>query len=451
MLEHLYRYAQPSALRNDPEGSRLFLATSEDTAASPLFFQGAFAEPRLSADLLLALARVVHSRFHVPAAMLARIVALSDPVITCAADRLRLEGFSSCCSVYARVDFLPDALDGALLAHGTTNVDFNPEMRAALARIRERETVRLTVGAAEVELSAAAGTVVERKVALPLRWVRGFVEAQALQAAMTPRLQVSGAEARRFLRALPRQGTQGRPAWAAPSGGGLRLSQVSAKGAVRLAGVERLRLLEELARHAHTLRVYAAEGAESSVWELGLPHARFTLALSPEVWRGFSGEGQALSALAGGAGEEETRQVRGALRGQSRLDADTLARDTGLPPEAVRGALARLAAAGVVGFDLADGGYFHRELPFDLAKIEALQPRLRDARRLVAEGGVRIEAAGQGRTEAWVRGSGVEHRVRLTGEGARCSCPWYSKHAGERGPCKHVLAVQITLKGEDDD
>ena len=41
----------------------------------------------------------------------------------------------------------------------------------------------------------------------------------------------------------------------------------------------------------------------------------------------------------------------------------------------------------------------------------------------------------------------VEHRVRISDEDAKCSCPWYAKHQGERGPCKHVLAVQIVREG----
>jgi hypothetical protein len=40
-------------------------------------------------------------------------------------DVVRFEAFSSCCSTYARVDFLPAALDGERSGRGTTNVDFN--------------------------------------------------------------------------------------------------------------------------------------------------------------------------------------------------------------------------------------------------------------------------------------------------------------------------------------
>ncbi|WP_071605937.1 SWIM zinc finger family protein [Budvicia aquatica] len=28
------------------------------------------------------------------------------------------------------------------------------------------------------------------------------------------------------------------------------------------------------------------------------------------------------------------------------------------------------------------------------------------------------------------------------GNNQRCTCEWYGKHQGARGPCKHVLAVK---------
>ncbi len=83
-----------------------------------------------------------------------------------------------------------------------------------------------------------------------------------------------------------------------------------------------------------------------------------------------------------------------------------------------------------------------------MEKVEALQPRLLDARKLIGSGGVRIERndATTGQVEAAVRGTEVEHLVRLGPDGDRCTCPWYAKHRNERGPCKHILAVQITLE-----
>jgi hypothetical protein len=235
-----------------------------------------------------------------------------------------------------------------------------------------------------------------------------------------------------------------------PAGGGLRLSQVASKGAVRVGGLERLRVLEEIAHHARGLRVYAAPDGEANAWELLVDGARFHLVISPEVWRGFSGEGQVLHELADEPGQRAVQRVRKALHWEPRLEVERLSRECELDRGTIMGALARLGASGLVGFDLSERAYFHRELPFDLSLIEALQPRLRDARKLVDEDGVRIASRGEAGIEAWVKGTGVEHRVRLTPEGARCTCPWYSKHQGDRGPCKHVLAVQITTGDPDE-
>jgi predicted nucleic acid-binding Zn finger protein len=33
--------------------------------------------------------------------------------------------------------------------------------------------------------------------------------------------------------------------------------------------------------------------------------------------------------------------------------------------------------------------------------------------------------------------------VRVDPAGYTCSCPWWAKHGGSRGPCKHVLAVHV--------
>ena len=123
--------------------------------------------------------------------------------------------------------------------------------------------------------------------------------------------------------------------------------------------------------------------------------------------------------------------------------------------EDITAALGTLGSRGLVGYDLAEGAYFHRELPFDLAPVESLHPRLLDARRLVNEGGVRVVTRERGQdgeqAEALVRGTEVEHRVRIGPSGARCTCPWFSKYQGTRGPCKHVLAVQIVLSRDEID
>jgi len=58
----------------------------------------------------------------------------------------------------------------------------------------------------------------------------------------------------------------------------------------------------------------------------------------------------------------------------------------------------------------------------------------------------RIESAAAGAValsggEAHVTSGAKAYAVRL--DPPRCSCPWWSKHPGDRGPCKHLLAVQL--------
>jgi hypothetical protein len=242
-----------------------------------------------------------------------------------------------------------------------------------------------------------------------------------------------------------------RETYVVPSGRGLRLSQVAARDGVHVGGLERLRVLEHLAAGANRLRVYGDAVTGASAWELAYDDCRFHLVISPEVWRGFSGEGQALQAIAANQWEAALPAVRAQLKWQAVLDERELFRFGSGSDTAVRGALAALGAQGLVGFDLAEGAYFHRELPFDLSQIDKLHPRLRDARKLIAQNKVRIGASSATDVEVFVESGGVEHRVRLTGDAARCTCPWFAKHASSRGPCKHILAAQIHLEGLGDD
>lgn len=452
--EHVFRYPFPSRIERGGAAQTLRLATfREGPDASPFFFEGRLANPRRTAELLRAVMNVVQSRFHIPAAMLGRILAEADPVVTANDDRLRFEGFSACCGAYARLDLLADAFDGEVSGRGTTNVDFNQPMLAALARVKQTDDVSLAVGADQVVLKKHASDVVEKKVKLPVRWMRGFVEVQAVQSRMRHVHRIGGVHALKFFRSLPRMKTHRRATFVTKSGQGLRLSQVETRDGVRVGGLERLRVLETLARNAEELDVSADELTGASGWTLTFPDCRFHLVISPEVWRGFSGEGQALEELAG-ADEPALPRVQASLKWQSVIDRDELARATKLDPAAIDGALKMLGTRGLVGYDLAEEAYFHREMPFDISQVEKLQPRLIGARKLIEDEKISLQKKTKTSAQFQVAGSGVEHRVTIesgTEVSFKCTCPWYNKHGVERGPCKHILAARIVLEETDTD
>jgi hypothetical protein len=438
-----YRYDFASFVSQDVL-PRLSLATSAaDAISQPHFFEGRLLHPRLTAELLTAVHLVVGARYFVPANTLAKALAMADPVVTCAGGWLRFEGFSSCCSTYVRADLMPQAYDGQTVGKGTTNVDFNAPMRAALARVSDAGGLSLAVGRDALTLKSAHSEVVERKVKLPQRWLRGMVEVQSYQAGMRQRIEMSGIEALRLFRTLPKSSTSRTPLWLSRGTAGLHCTSLPVETGVRITDTTRLRALQPLLPRAKSLTIFADDAQQASAWVLDLGSARLTVVLSAEVWRGFSGEGQALLALlnaSGGPVEAALARLRAKLAWQANLDPALLARELSIDMPVLANALRVLGASGLVGFDVLEGRYFHRELPFDLSMVEDMHPRLADARALIEAGAVTVLQ--DQLLQANVQSGDVIHRVRDRDGTLQCTCPWYAKHKGSRGPCKHVLAAQ---------
>lgn len=443
-MQYAYRYAAPSSF-SEQGRPRLSLATADaGGAAYPYFFEGQLVRPRLVADLLTSVHSIVAARFFTPANTVAKAIALADPVVTSGGGLLRFEGFSSCCSAYVRADLLQEAYRGDVVGKGTTNVDFNEPMRAALARVRDDAGLEFSVGQQEFRLRSRAADVVERKVDLPTRWIRGMLEVQSYQAGMKRQFDVPAVEALRFFRTLPKASTSKTPLWIARGPTGLFATTRPVDNGVRVTDSSRLRVLHALLPFARSLSVFADDAHQANAWVVDFGDARLTLALSAEVWRGFSGEGQALWALMqadGGEVAATLTRIRAQLQWQAALEAPALARELKVEPVVVEDVLRVLGASGLAGYDVFMGSYFHRVLPFDLSMADDLHPRLVDAKALIESGAVKLVRAEP--FEADVASGDSAHRVReLDGE-LRCTCPWFAKHQGERGPCKHVLAAAV--------
>lgn len=434
-------YLAPSAM----SGRDVTLQTGtglgpDGTLTHPQFFNGFVEAPEQSARALLAVANVAATSYY------ERVdTSLLDPVVTADGERLRFESFSGCGGVYARLDILPAGLDGDLTQRGTTNVDVNPPLRRALGQVSGGAPMHLDVGPDALTVTTLDSKVVERKVKLPPRWVRGFAEAPVSAATQSLKVDISAAAARRFLRTLPRAARGG--SWAVASGDSLRLTARPSRDAVHLDGLGRLRELEPLLRHATRLRVYGPDPTGhpvASTWELVLDAARLTLTLSPELHRGFSGEGGVLDALSTTT-DEDAAAVLDLLAWLPGSDAQTIAFALEWTPDKAQDALVRLGTSGRVGYDLADGTYFHRELPFDPARADKDNPRLVAARKLIATGA--LDDRGE---VVLIARDGHYQQVRRSASGLSCTCQWWALYAGTRGPCKHVLAVRLAEQSQPD-
>jgi hypothetical protein len=433
-----YSYLGSSALA---EGDGLTLQTSGGPAAHPRFFTGFLTEPGGAAAGLLAVAEVARTRYFRPISP-----ASLDPVVTAGVDRLHFESFSGCCGVYARLDVLPAGIDGDVVAHGTTNVDVNLPLQRALTRVGRADPMHLAVGPDDLTVTTFDGPVVERKVPLPSRWLRGFAEAQVLTARFDPRADVAVAEGRALLNRLPAGDRS--VMWAIAAGRSLRITSRPTPGAVCLPGAGRLGALKPFLRHATALRVYGppvgpTSGPVASTWELSTPAMRLSLTLSPEPYRGFSGEGAVLESLATDEAADDADLISALLSWDPTIDVDALAAAAGIGTRRVRDALAQLGTAGRVGYDVAEGGYFHRTLPYAADVVATMNPRLAGARALAAAGAVTVTD-----DIAAVRSGEQIYHVRHVDGAFSCTCPWWAKHHGERGPCKHALAVRMVRVGE---
>lgn len=438
-VEVEYRYPRASSL----VGRDLALETWTPTAPDgQRFFAGFVMRAEVAAAALLSVAKVARHRYYTPMSMISAKIRAADPVVTCDGDRIRFESLSVCCGVYARFDLLSEGLDGVTEQTGTTNVDVNTPLRDALGRVGAGDPMHLDVGAGELRIRTMDDDEVERKVDLPSRWLKSFAEVASLTEGMQQRFTLSASAARSLVLNLPSSQSRGR-FWIEPRGSSARLTPRPTTRSVHLSAPERLHQpLDGVLRHATSLDVSGPEPdatePTASAWTMTLPGGRFSVVLSPDVSRAFSGEGTVLGALGDDIAADDAELVESQLSELHRARLTALTSSTGLDVDRCRRALSVLSAAGRVGFDVADGEYFDRVLPFEPAVLESMHPRLTAARQLVAGGAVSVYS-----DRAAVRSGDTAYELEAVDGRWRCTCAWEAAHHGTRGPCKHALAVSI--------
>ena len=359
---------------------------------------------------------------------------------------VRFEGFSGCCGVYARVDLDQRAFAQATQTFGTTNVDFNPPMIAHLARISRSDDTSLSITRESVSIESGSTKTVEKKVALPKRWVKGLSEVQAYQSRLARCHSFRPAAIAPLLQSVARCGSGLQHL--VVRGNSVRLSPRAQSGSMPIGGAERLRVISPLLSIADEISFWSDADSQTSAVTVDTMIGRLWLVLSPAMHRGFSGEGQVLTALAENEWQTVVDDLYDLLGWQSQLDPAELAARLGCRTEQAKAALFALSTRGLAGFDAQSGYYFHRELPLDVDAIEKDQPRLRAAVKLLESDGVNVLRQDGDQCDVEVAGSGITQFVRLRPDGDRCSCIWFSRHQGQRGPCKHVLAARLKVEGK---
>lgn len=437
----IYSYSGVSSLVRKGALEELFLAKYSEIDKNtdiPCFFWGNVRQPFILARCLITLSNIVKSSFNLSPFQMAL---LKDPIVTAGNERLRFEGFSHCAGVYARIDVLPEGLDGEFLENGTTNVDFNQPMITALGSIRPNEEIMLSVGQKEVGLYKGESKIIEKKVPLPAKWIKGLGTVQVYLSESEKRHTFNKIQTQQLFRGMPK-GVVKSDYYLIVRGNKPVFSPVKSADSVCIGGLHRLRLLEPLLPYIDGLQVFAHANMQSTTWQLNMGNIRLSFSLSRECWRGFSGEGAVLDSLISDVPDEWIDALDKYAYANQSFNPGRLTLEENIRFDNVKNSTGRLAAMGLLGYDLNDREFFYRRLPFKLSRIIGLNPRIKNAEKLIEDGKVEILNNNKERTEARVRGTGVHHTVIIQEEKERCTCEWFSKYQGERGPCKHVLAVK---------
>lgn len=437
----IYNYSGTSSLLDKGNLEELFLAQYSEIQKNthvPCFFWGNVGQPFILARCLISLSNIVRSSFSLSPFQMAL---LKDPIVTAGNERLRFEGFSHCAGVYARIDVMPDGLDGEFPENGTTNVDFNQPLINALGSIRPNEKIMLSVGEKEVGLYKNEERIIERKVPLPAKWIKGLGTVQVYLSESEKRYRFNKIQTQQLFRAMPK-GVIKTDYYLTVRGNKPVFSPVKSADSVCIGGLHRLRLLEPLLPYIDSMQVFSHVHMQSTTWQLYMGNIRLSFSLSRESWRGFSGEGALLESLLSDVSDEWIDALDKYAYVNQSVNPSTLALENKISLDKTENITAKLASMGLLGYDLDDREFFYRRLPFKLSRIIGLNPRLKNAEKLIEDGKVEILNNNKERTEARVEGSGVHHTVILEEERERCTCDWFTKYQGERGPCKHVLAVK---------
>jgi len=410
----------------------------EEVNNIPCFFWGSLTDPYVTAKCWTTIAKVVRSSFGpIPPS-------LRDPIVSAGSERLRFEGFSSCNGVYVRLDMKPEAIDGEFIANGTTNVDFNDPMLNALNAIQKNEKVTLAVGQQDVQVITSKAKVTEKKVTLPMRWIKGLTSVQLYLADMDIKFELNKIQTIQLFQSLPK-GTVKGDFFITKRAGKFMFSTLATADSVRIGGVQRLRLLEGILAIVDKIFIYESADKQTCAIVAEFGKMQLLMAFSPDSYRGFSGEGNVLETMTENLPIEWVYGLNSLLKSNETFDPTMLSIENDIDFGTMDNLTSNLSSMGLLGYDLSEKAHFYRRLPFKTERILSLNPRLKNAKKLLENEDIEIVERRADYIEAKVKGSGVVHKVIIDHNSQRCTCDWFTAYQGKRGICKHILGVKMMI------
>ncbi|MFP2930916.1 hypothetical protein ACLESO_38105 [Pyxidicoccus sp. 3LG] len=399
-----------------------------------------------------------------------------DPVVTVAPDVVFFECFAKDESSYGCLFVDRDAFSGrAEAATGTTNVDYSLALYEHFQTLRTYRPTRLQVDPSGFEVKVQGhASYREEKIDLPPTWLRGFGQLQAAMALPSRRVELSVDAVYSLLAFLKRHREKAGPRslrfqlrpgapvsvvvepWGViiPSRG--RAYDGAAPEEIKVWGRRRLMVLARLLPLAERVEVQLLGSGMPSIWTVHMGEMRLVLALSGWTANDWTG-GASLELLAGDA-RPEARAVdllAKRLQDVQRASLAELASHVPTSRESLLGSLHLLAKQGQVVYDFATQGYRWRQvMPVALSEsVLGPEPEeVTQGRRLQQQGQVKLtreEGLSGARRLLVARAGDTECEAILDVDGgfsrARCGCSHFRKFGLRAGPCRHLLALRLTV------
>ncbi len=448
--EFEYNYATPSVSEETSDKKKFLLSHCtevEDDKKIQCFFYGNIKDSFVASKCLSVLAKIVRSHFSLAPSQSA---GLRDPIVSVGSNQLRFEAFSSCNSVYSRIDLSDTGIDGEFLASGCTNVDFNDTTVRALNMVNRSEKLILGVGQKDIKISTEHVATTEKKVSLPNRWIKGLSNVQLYLSQMEFVSRLNQVQALQLFKDLPKTPVKNDYFINQQQPGRFQLSPVPKGKSICIGGIHRLRVVETLLPFIKELSLYRDNEDQGFALILHFGNIQMLLAFSASVYRGFSGEGKNLENMVSYVPDEWIIGINHQCKTNEMFNSTLLAIENDINPIAMENLQASLSSIGLLGYDLIAQQHFYRRLPFKLQRLKSLNPRYQNAQKLIEKDEVKIISKDEYKIEAEVKGSGdIMHKVLITNESSRCTCTWYTNHQNKRGLCKHILAVKMKFEPKE--
>ncbi|QKG85739.1 SWIM zinc finger family protein [Kroppenstedtia pulmonis] len=406
-----------------------------------------------------------------------------DPVITVAPDQVFFEAFSLDESSYGRLAVQENAFtDVREYQYGTTNIDFSDRLLDELQRMRTYRPTDFQIDPTGFQMETEGRDVYkEEKIDVPASWIRGFLQVQSAMSLPVTTFDVAPIDLYNLCRFLRQNRERKSPRslrYILRPGQPVKLiiepwnEEMIFTGSVytgeeereiRTWGRRRLFLLERLLPLSRKITIHLLGTGLPSFYVADLGSLSFTLGLSGWTRNDWSAAGQ-FDLMVGGsqATPRQCAAVHARLKAVQLATVEELAQVVSLEPSVTLAALRQLCSAGRVMYDLETGKYRLRELtrdPLPMDQLRYANPREEAANLRVkngevslkptvplAQGGVELEGMVKAGNRTFTPSLVLDQDGRIIrGE---CSCYFYRQHRLMKGPCEHIMALQLLYRNQ---